>query len=118
MKHLILIVTIFLASCTTFIMPIKYDPAQVNTYVQLKDQYEDLSCDTKNIVIWDAAIRLAHQLALHSEFRDDPQTENVRKLEASLTKAYNASSVNFCEAKMSLVGVQMHILEKAWRGRD
>ena len=50
MKKLTLIAALLLASCTTFIMPIKYDPAQVNTYVQLKDQFGSFLIPKQKVV--------------------------------------------------------------------
>lgn len=119
MKHLILVTTIFLAGCTTFIAPIKHDPAQVEQYIAFKDYYEDLACNSReeNWKTWEKAMKKAHRLYLYTEYRQDPQTENTKEIDTSLFKAYNGS-VGFCEAKIGLIGIQMDILEKAWRGRE
>jgi len=119
MKHLILVVTIFLASCSTFIPTIKHDPAQVELYIKFKDYYEDLACNSKdeNWKTWEKAMKNAHRLYLYTEYRQDPQTENVKQMETSLFSAYKGRET-FCEAKIKLIGIQMDILEKAWRGRE
>ena len=119
MKHLILVTTIFLASCTTFIAPIKHDPAQTELYIKFKDEYEDLACNSKdeNWKTWETAMKRAHRLYLYTEYRQDPQTENTKEIDTSLFKAYKGRDA-FCEAKLKMIGIQMDILEKAWRGRE
>ena len=119
MKHFILVVTIFLASCSTFIPPMKHDPAQVELYIKFKDYYEDLACNSRqeNKTLWDKAAEKSHRLYLYTEYRNDPQTNNVKEIESSLFNAYNGRE-SFCEAKLKLIGIQMDILEKAWRGRE
>jgi len=118
MKKLI-ILFVFLTGCSTFIPPIKHDPAQVEQYIAFKDYYEDLACNSReeNWKTWEKAMKKAHRLYLYTEYREDPQTENVKEIDTSLFKAYNGS-LGFCEAKISLIGIQMDILEKAWRGRE
>lgn len=119
MKHLILIATILLASCSTFIPPMKHDPAQVELYIKFKDEYEDLACNSRqeNKNRWDTAIQKSHRLYLYTEYRNDPQTNNVKEIESSLFNAYQGRE-SFCESKLKLIGIQMDILEKAWRGRE
>jgi len=116
---LVLIIAIIMSGCSTFIPTIKHDPAQVELYIKFKDEYEDLACNSKdeNWKTWEEAMKKAHRLYLYTEYRQDPQTENVKQMETSLFSAYKGRET-FCEAKIKLIGIQMDILEKAWRGRE
>lgn len=118
MKQL-LIAMIFLTGCSTFIAPIKHDPAQVEQYITFKDYYEDLACNSReeNKKDWEKAMKKAHRLYLYTEYRNDPQTNNVKEIESSLFNAHKGRE-SYCEAKLKLIGIQMDILEKAWRGRE
>lgn len=118
MKKLI-ILFVFLTGCTSFIAPIKHDPAQTELYIKFKDEYEDLACNSKdeNWKTWETAMKRAHRLYLYTEYRQDPQTENTKEIDTSLFKAYKGRDA-FCEAKLKMIGIQMDILEKAWRGRE
>ena len=119
MKKLTLLLVFLLASCSTFIVPLKHDPAQVEQYIVLKDRLEELDCNARkeNSKLWDKAMAKAHRLWLYSDFRQDPQTENVKEIEGSLFKAYHGS-LGFCEAKLRMIDISMDIIAKAWRGRE
>ena len=119
MKKLTLLFVFLLASCATFIPPIKHDPAQAELYIKFKDYYEDLACNSReeNRAYWNKAIERAHRLYLYTEYREDPQTENTKQIESSLFNAFQGREA-YCEAKLKLVGIQMDILEKAWKGRE
>lgn len=119
MKKLTILFVFLLASCSTFIVPIKHDPGQVEVYISLKDKLEELDCQARkeNAILWDKAMAKAHRLWLYSDFRQDPQTENVKEIEGSLFKAYHGS-LGFCEAKLRMIDISMDIIAKAWRGRE
>ena len=113
MKKLTILFVFLLASCSTFIVPIKHDPGQVEVYISLKDKLEELDCQARK----ENAMAKAHRLWLYSDFRQDPQTENVKEIEGSLFKAYHGS-LGFCEAKLRMIDISMDIIAKAWRGRE
>lgn len=116
---LVIIIAIIMSGCSTFIVPIKHDPAQTELYIKFKDEYEDLACNSKdeNWKTWEGAMKKAHRLYLYTEYRKDPQTENIKNIESSLFNAHKGSE-KFCEAKLKLIGISMDIVEKAWRDRE
>jgi len=116
MKQL-LIAMIFLTGCSSFVAPIKHDPAQTEQYVVLIDYMEDLRCDQKVEEDWKKAIDKAHRLVLYSEFRDDPQLDNTKGIEKAINNAYTGSEA-FCEAQLKLTWIRMDIVKKAWKGRE
>jgi len=117
MKKL-LIIAIFLSGCS-FIAPVKHDPAQTEQYITLKDHLEELSCSTRKTdeKLWDTARSKAHRFTLYSQFRQDPQLENIEGIEKGLWAAWNGSSA-LCENKIKLINTRMEVLEKTFRGRD
>jgi len=112
-----LILLIFLSGCSSFVVPMKYDSAQVEQYIVLKDYMEDLRCDQKVEEDWKKAIAKAHRLVIYSDFRDDPQLDNTKGIEKAINNAYTGSEA-FCEAQLKLTWIRMDIIKKAWKDRD
>ena len=116
MKQL-LIAMIFLTGCSSFVVPVKHDPAQTEQYVKLIDHMEDLRCDERVVKDWEKTLKVAHRLVLYSEFRDDPQVNNVKGVEKAINNAYTGTEA-FCEAQLKLTWIRMDIVKKAWKGRE
>lgn len=112
-KILVLFAAISLSACS-FIMPVPHDGALFDRLVTVHIEVNKLSCDDRN---WDKAIADVNHLKVYAELRGDPQAENIKNMEAALTKAQASKSVAFCQSALKLQQTRIKVVEGAWKGR-
>lgn len=95
-------------------IPKKYDPAMGSLLVDVTIEVSDLDCVNTTEEKWDSAIYDARRLAAYSEFKNDPQTENVAAVEKNLKSAKGKTRI-LCENYLKIAKTRLKIVDKAWR---
>jgi hypothetical protein len=84
--------------------------------VDLTLEVDDLNCVTTTQEKWDYVIYDARRLTAYSQFRNDPQAENVASVEKNLRSAKGKGKV-LCENYVKIAKTRLKIVDKAWRTR-
>lgn len=100
MKHLIIISSLALLSgCSTIdtvkkYWPRSHDPVMFNNLVAVDIAVDHQNCESPT---WDKVLPLSEQLARYSEWRKDPQAENLMGLHNHIERMNKGGSKVFCE---------------------
>ena len=113
MKKMFLVVTLFLSGCS-FILPRPHDPSAYQMLVDLKLETKTLSCETRN---FDSYNKQLDRIVLYTTTRDDPQANNLKKLQESIVKAKETPNKKVCESIVRLADTRLDIVINAWKGR-
>lgn len=105
-----------LTGCSTVqkYWPRDHDNALVSRYVDLEVKLQKADCSAKDTL--NTAILDADWLSRYTQFRDDPQQNNVKLVLENLQKAANSTEAA-CKRWVSLTNVNMKVIKKAWEGR-
>lgn len=117
MKHLaILFLTISLLGCTTIkkYWPRDHDPVMFNHLVELDRMLESVDCAGPDWGVME--ISSAH-LARYTEWRQDPQAENIKGLHAHVLRMGKGGSKTFCELGKKTAAQRIQAARLAWEGR-
>lgn len=120
MKSLIFAASLLvLSGCSTIdtvkkYWPRNHDPVMFNQLVSVDIAVEAVNCDNPN---WQAVQPLTKQLAKYSEWRHDPQYENMKGLDAHIERMTKGGSKIFCELGKKTAKQRIDTARSAWEKR-
>lgn len=121
MKHIaIAFLALSLVGCGTIkkYWPRAHDPVMFNQLVELDRVLESVNCE---IADWgDEWVLLqmsAAHLARYTEWRQDPQAENIKGLHAHTVRMGKGGSKTFCEMGRKTAAQRIQAARSAWEGR-
>lgn len=107
-----------LTGCSTIqkYWPRAHDPQLVRMWVDTKISLDQVDCAAEDRG-WQPVFDNANKLALYTEFRKDPQSENMRGLANHADKMTKGGSKTFCELGKKTADGRLSAARKAWEGR-
>ncbi len=117
MKQLVvLVLSLFLISCSTIkkYWPRDHDPVMFNQLVTIDKLVEDIDCEGPD---WGVIVVTSQQLARYTEWRQDPQAENIKGLHAHAIRMSKGGSKTFCELGKKTAAQRIQVAKSAWEGR-
>lgn len=117
MKYLtIVVLTISLLGCSTIkkYWPKDHDPVMFNQLVDLDRILESVDCEGPDWRIMEIS---SAQLARYTEWRQDPQAENIKGLHAHTLRMSRGGSKTFCELGKKAAAQRIQAARSAWEGR-
>jgi len=116
MKKYLLLVLITLSGCS-IILPKPHDPVLFDNLVSVKIAVDKLTCDSKDLAIWQNASDKIHHLTVYADLRKDPQAQSLIQLQEAIGKARDSKSNVFCENILKINRTRIDVTVDAWRGR-
>ena len=116
-RYLLLICSLTaLTSCSTIkqYWPRAHDPVMFNQLVLTDIAIAHVDCERPD---WRPAQESSEQLAQYAEWRRDPQTENLKGLQAHTGRMANGGSRMFCELGKKTAAGRIQAAKSAWEGR-
>jgi hypothetical protein len=116
MKHLLLVAVIALSGCSTIkeYWPRPHDPVMFNQLVTADIAILHQNCDAPT---WNTVAPITEQLAKYSEWRNDPQTANLKGLHTHIERMGKGGSKAFCEIGKKTAHQRIEAAKSAWGGR-
>ena len=119
MKQLLVITAVLLSGCGTLqdlkkYWPRDHDPVMFNHLVTTDIAVKHIDCDRPD---WTSAHRSAEVLAQYAEWRNDPQTANIKGLAAHTERMAQGGSRTFCELGKKTAAQRIEAARSAWQGR-
>jgi hypothetical protein len=117
MKKIILAAALLaLSGCSTIqkYWPRDHDPVAFHQLVKLDIAVEHVDCEQPN---WTRAVTLSTALARNTEWRGDPQAENLAGLRQHTVKMSENSNKTFCEFGKKTAQQRINAVKSAWEGR-
>jgi hypothetical protein len=117
MKRLVLTVAmVALSGCSTIkeYWPRAHDPVLFNQLVTTDIAIRHVDCERPD---WAIAHSATEQLAQYAEWRNDPQTTNLKGLLAHTERMSRGGSKVFCELGKKTAGQRIEAAKSAWQGR-
>jgi hypothetical protein len=120
MKKVVLILIVgLLTGCSTIdgikkYWPKSHDPVMFNQLVAADLAIENQNCEAP---AWKDVAPITAQLARYAEWRSDPQTENLKGLNAHVERMAKGGSKMFCEIGKKTGRQRIEAAKSAWGGR-
>lgn len=113
-----IVVGLTLTGCSTIqkYWPRAHDPQLVRLWVDTKVSLDRVDCSAEDRG-WRTVYDNANTLALYTEFRKDPQAENMKGLANHADKMSQGGSKTFCELGKKTADGRLSAARKAWEGR-
>lgn len=115
-KLLILSSALLLCGCASIkqLWPKPHDPEMFGNLVELHINVDHVNCKQPN---WSPALAVSQRLAIYSQWRNDPQAENLMGLQHHIEKMNQGGSVVFCELGKKTALLRIDAARTAWSGR-
>jgi hypothetical protein len=117
MKYLMIaLLSISLMGCSTIkkYWPRDHDPVMFNQLVEIDRSIEVIDCENPN---WNNVEQLSAQLSRYTEWRQDPQSENIKGLHSHTVRMNKGGSKTFCELGKKTAAQRIQAAKSAWEGR-
>ena len=117
MKKLLLVVAVVaLSGCSTIkeYWPRAHDPVMFNQLVATDIAIAHIDCEHAD---WATAHAAAEQLAQYAEWRNDPQTANLKGLLAHTERMSKSNNKVFCDLGKKTAAQRIEAARTAWQGR-
>lgn len=116
MKHFLLVAVLALSGCSTIkeYWPRPHDPVMFNQLVVIDLAIEKQDCEKPT---WSEIHPITEQLAKYTEWRQDPQSTNLRGLEKHIERMSKGGSKTFCELGKKTAKQRIDAAKSAWEGR-
>ena len=116
MKYLVALSLVVLSGCSTIkeYWPRAHDPVMFENLVRVDIAIEQIDCAKPD---WTVAQIEAHKLARYTEWRGDPQRENIKGLAAHTERMSKGGSKVFCELGKKTATQRIEAAKSAWEGR-
>jgi hypothetical protein len=117
MKYLaIAFLSISLMGCSTIkkYWPRDHDPVMFNHLVELDRILETIDCEGPD---WGILSMSTAHLVKYTEWRKDPQADNIRGLHAHAERMSKGGSKTFCEIGKKTAAQRIQAARSAWEGR-
>ena len=114
-----LIIIVSLSGCATVdtikkYWPRAHDPVMFNNLVEVNIAISDINCEHPD---WSTAQELSKKLAAYTEWRRDPQAENMRGLHNHTERMSRGGSKAFCELGKKTAAQRIMAARSAWETR-
>jgi hypothetical protein len=118
-KLLVIFFAVSLSGCATVdtikkYWPRDHDPVMFNTLVEINLAINDVNCEQPN---WANAQELSRKLATYTEWRRDPQSENIKGLFLHTQRMSKGGSKMFCELGKKTAVQRIAAARSAWETR-
>lgn len=115
-RALLALAVVSLAGCSTIkeYWPRAHDPVMFGALVDADIAVERVNCETPN---WTPAVDAATKLARLSEWRGDPQSTNLKGLQAHTERMSRGGSRVFCDLGKKTAAQRIQAARAAWEGR-
>ena len=112
------LVGLTLSGCSTIqkYWPRAHDPQLVRMWVDTKVSLDQVDCSAEDRK-WKPVVEHSDKLATYTEFRKDPQSENMRGLAKHAEKMNQGGSKTFCELGKKTADGRLSAARTAWEGR-
>jgi len=117
MKYIaIVFLSISLIGCSTIkkYWPRDHDPVMFNHLIELDRILESVDCEGPD---WGIMVMSSAHLARYTEWRQDPQAENIKGLHAHSVRMSKGGSKTFCELGKKTAAQRIQAARSAWEGR-
>ena len=116
MKYLVALSLVVLSGCSTIkeYWPRPHDPVMFDTLVRVDIAVEQVNCEKPD---WAVAQVEATKLARYTEWRSDPQRENIKGLAAHTERMAKSTNKVFCELGKKTAAQRIQAAKSAWEGR-
>lgn len=94
--------------------PRDHDPVMFNHLVEVSLAINDVNCEQPD---WSTAQSLARKLAEYTEWRRDPQAENIKGLYNHTERMSRGGSKTFCELGKKTAAQRIAAARSAWETR-
>jgi hypothetical protein len=94
--------------------PRDHDPVMFNHLVELDRILEAVDCTGPD---WAVMEMSSAHLAKYTEWRQDPQAENIKGLHAHVVRMGKGGSKTFCELGKKTAAQRIQAARSAWEGR-
>lgn len=113
------ITSLFLSGCTAVVVlqkywPRKHDPVMFDRLVSITLMVENIDCEKPD---WIFVSQSTEHLAKYTEWRGDPQLENIKGLDAHIKRMEKGGSKMFCELGKKTALQRINAAKSAWEGR-
>jgi len=110
---------LLLSGCSTLDTVKKYwprdhDPIMFDKLVQIDIGIKNVNCENQN---WSEPLKKSEELSVYTEWRNDPQKDNMKGLHSHLERMNKAGSKTFCELGKKTAHTRIEAAKQAWRGR-
>ena len=123
MKRIIsVLITLYLLTGCAIVQSVKavwprdHDPVMVQYWVDTKVALNRVDC-AATPTGWADVVVPAKKLAIYTDFRADPQTDNIKGLALHADKMAQGGSTMFCKLGIQTANDRLNIARKAWEGR-
>ena len=119
MKLLLIAFSIMiLTGCSTIkkYWPRAHDPVLVDQWVTVSIAISDVDCAAEQRG-WDKVVLPTQRLWMLADFREDPQSENLKGLLEHTKKMTKGGSKMFCEIGKNIANQRLQAARSAWEGR-
>jgi 2-keto-3-deoxy-L-rhamnonate aldolase RhmA len=112
------LVALTITGCSTIqqYWPRAHDPQLVRMWVDTKVSLDQVDCSAE-VRGWKSVYENADRLALYTEFRKDPQSQNMRGLAKHAEKMNQGGSKVFCELGKKTADGRLSAARTSWEGR-
>lgn len=112
----IVFLALSLIGCSTVkkYWPRDHDPVMFNHLVELDRILEAVDCTGPD---WGVMEMSSAHLAKYTEWRQDPQAENIKGLHAHVMRMGKGGSKTFCELGKKTAAQRIQAARSAWEGR-
>ena len=121
MKKILLmcLITTVLSGCATIdtikkYWPRDHDPVMFNQLVALDRMVELINCENPDWILLEGS---SAQLSRYTEWRHDPQAENIKGLHSHIQRMSKGGSKTFCEIGKKTAGQRIQAARSAWEKR-
>lgn len=111
-KLLASLAIVALSGCS--LLPKAHDPVMFYQLVIVDIEVSKVDCNSPN---WKPAMLASEHLARYTEWRADPQAENLAGLEKHLERMDKGGSKTFCEFGKKTAAGRINAAKTAWEGR-
>ena len=94
--------------------PRDHDPVAFHQLVLIDIAVQRIDCENPD---WIPVVDMSHALAKNTEWRDDPQAENLNGLYKHILKMFSSSNKTFCEFGKRTAQERINAVKSAWKGR-
>lgn len=118
MRVATVLLLVLLSGCGTVkkYWPRSHDPVFVSAWVDTKMSLDRVDCKT-GPGSWTATATAAERLYRLADFREDPQTDNLKGLWAHAQKMNQGGSTAFCELGRKTAQLRLDQTRTAWESR-
>ena len=117
MKKLLIIASLMIITgCSTIkqYWPKNHDPVMFDKLVTLNIEIDKVDCEKPD---WSKSIVVATELEKYTDWRSDPQHDNINGLKSHVERMSKGGSKAFCEIGKKTAVSRIDAANSAWRGR-